>query len=175
MTATSVNRVFTKAVVPKRNARTVTCRYFVLAAEPKMRSWFGHGKTYICKSVATWSRLFEHSTGDSTWISTNAEHTQDLLRAAVVFSASHHNRKTCLGNLLMFQSPKAESLPAIRTLFRNIVGDVRAFRLLVSEELADVLLAPTDEARDLFIGGLYDPGTKHFHSRAGTLKRSLFP
>jgi len=92
-----------------------------------------------------------------------------------VFLASHHGTKRILGDLLMLQSPRAENLPALRTLFRNVVGEVGAFKLLPSEELAEVLLAPKDKARDVFIGGLYDPSTETLSLTRGDFETVVVP
>ena len=92
-----------------------------------------------------------------------------------MFLASHHGTKRILGDLLMLQSPRAENLPALRTLFRNVVGEVGAFKLLPSEELAEVLLAPKDKARDVFIGGLYDPSTETLSLTRGDFETVVVP
>ncbi|MCI0637497.1 MAG: helix-turn-helix domain-containing protein [Gemmataceae bacterium] len=172
---TTIHRVFTTEVVRRTKPRMVTCRYFLLDSDRTLLGKFGHGKTYVCKSLATWSKVFEHSTGESTWISTTAKHTQDLLRAVSVFLAAHQGAKRVFGDLLMLQSPRVESLPAIRAIFRHVVGEVRAVRLLPSDELAEVLVAPTDEARDVFIGGLYDPATETISLTRGTFETVVVP
>jgi Helix-turn-helix len=172
---TTVNRVFTTDVVRKTRPQTVTSRYFVLDSDSALVGRLGRGKTFICKSVASWSKVLEHSTGESTWISTTAEHTQHLLRAVSVFLAAHHGSKKTFGDLLMLQSPRVESLTAIRSFFRHIVGEVSAVRLLPSEELAEVLVAPKDEARDVFIGGLYDPATETISLTRGDFETVVVP
>lgn len=171
----TTNRVFAAEVVRRINSRRVACRYFVLDSDPKLTGMFGRGKTYVCKSPATWSKAFDRSQGESTWISTTAEHTRDLIRAASVFVSSRRRNKLVLGDLLMLESPRAESLPALRSFFRNVVGEVNAFRLLPAEELAVVLVAPRDAARDVFIGGLYDPATQTLSLTRGNLRTVVVP
>lgn len=173
---TTIHRVFTTEVVRKTKPRMVTSRYFVLDSEPALVGRFGQGgRTFVFKTLAAWSKVFEQSTRESTWISTTTEHTQDLLRAASTFLASHHGTKRVFGDLLMLQSPRAESLPAIRTFFRRVVGEVGAVKLLPPDELAEVLVAPKDEARDVFIGGLYDPATETVSLIRGNLETVVVP
>jgi len=119
--------------------------------------------------------MFEHSTEDATWISTTTKQTQDLLRAAAVFFAARQGAKKILGNLLMLQSPRIESVPALRALFRNVVGEGGNFKLLPLDELAEVLMAPWEEARDVFIGGLYDPTTQTFSLTRGNFETLVVP
>lgn len=172
---TTINRVFTTEVVRRTKPRKVTSRYFLLDSDRALLGRFGPGKTFVCKSLATWAKVFEHSTGESTWISTTAEHTQDLLRAVSVFLAAHHGTKRVFGDLLMLKSPRIESLPAIRTFFRRVVGEVGAVRLLPSDELAEVLVGPKDRAHDVFIGGLYDPATETISLTRGTFETVVVP
>jgi hypothetical protein len=77
--------------------------------------------------------------------------------------------------LLLLQSPRAESLPGLHALFRNIAGGVEAYRLLEREELREVLLAPREEARDLFIGGLYDASTATLSLTRGDFQTIVVP
>ncbi len=173
--ATTINRVFTTEVVRKTKPRTVTSRYFVLDSAPALVGRFGPGKTFVFKSLSAWSKVFEQATGESTWISTTAEHTQDLLRAASVFLAAHHGTKRVFGDLLMLQSPKAESIPAIRTFFRHVVGEVDAVKLLPPAELAEVLVALKEKTRDVFIGALYDPASETISLTRGNFETVVVP
>jgi hypothetical protein len=75
----------------------------------------------------------------------------------------------------MLQSPRAESLPAIRTFFRHIVGEVGAVKLLPPDELAEVLVTPKEETRDVFISGLYDPATETISLTRGNLETVVVP
>ncbi len=172
---TTINRVFTTEVVRKKRAGPIKYRYFLVDSDPDLVAWFGRGTTYECRSLDAWRKVFEHSTGESTWISTTTEKTEDLLRAASFFVVSHHGSKRVLGDLLMLQSPRAESLPALHTLFRNVAGGVAAYKRLPSKELAEVLLAPRDEALDLFIGGLYDPTTETLSLTRGNFATVVVP
>ena len=174
MTGT-INRVFSREVV--RKARSIERHYFGIEPEADLVVSFGQGKTLQieCKSPSAWSRLFEQSTGESTWISTSKEKTESLLRAATTFLASHQGKKKVLGSLLMLQPPSVESLPALNTIFRRVVGQVRTFKKLPIEELQEVLFAPVEESRDLFIGGLYDPATDTLTLTRGNLEPVVVP
>ncbi len=174
MTGT-INRVFSREVV--RKARSIDRHYFGIEPEADLVVSFGQGRTLQieCKSPGAWSRLFEQSTGESTWISTSKEKTESLLRAATTFLASHQGKKKVLGSLLMLQPPSVESLPALNTIFRRVVGQVLTFKKLPIEELQEVLFAPVEESRDLFIGGLYDPATDTLTLTRGNLEPVVVP
>ena len=98
-----------------------------------------------------------------------------FLREASRFLASQRGRQRALGDLLLLRSPRAESLPALQTMFRNVVGQVDSFKLLPPEELADVLLASREEARDLFIGGAVDPVSQTLTLARGNLETIVVP
>jgi hypothetical protein len=175
VTGTGKKKVFDTKVV--RKARASERHYFGIEPEADLVVSFGHGKPLQieCKRVGDWSQLLERSTPESTWISTTKEKTEDLLRAATSFVASHHGRKRMFGNLLMLQSPRVESLPALHTIFRHLVGQLRTFKKLPIEELLEVLFAPLEEARDLFIGGSYDSATATLTLTRGNLEAVVVP
>jgi hypothetical protein len=75
----------------------------------------------------------------------------------------------------MLQPPRAESVPALHVFFRRVAGQVEAFKWLPSDELAEVLLAPPDESRDLFIGGSYDPDSQTLTLTRGDLEPLVVP
>ena len=172
---TTINRVFTTEVARKAKPRMVMSRYFLLDSAPALIERFGQGKTFVVKSVAAWSKLLELSTGESMWISTTTRHTQDLLRAASTFLSVHRGTKRVFGDLLMLQSPRAESVPAIRSFFRHVVGEVSAVKLLPLDELAEVLVASKEKARDVFISGLFDPATETISLTRGNLETLVVP
>lgn len=159
MMTKTTNRGFATEIVQK--ALSIERHYFVIESDSDVVTSCGQGKTLRieCKSPGAWFPLFEQSTGESTWISMSKERTEDLLRAATGYRASYHGSKTVFGNLLMLQSPRVESLTALSTVFRHVIGQVRDFKWLPFEEFVEVLLAPKEESRNLFIGGLYDPAT----------------
>ncbi len=196
MTTTTINRMVATESAGKKKARSNKYVFFLVNSEPAFvarslhgkssntrnrESWrdllarFGQGRTYKCRNLESWRKVFESSAAESTWISTTTEKTEELLRAASSFLASHHGTKRVLGDLLMLQSPRVESLPALRTLFRNVVGEVSAYERLPPEELAEVLRAPKDESRDLIIGGSYDPATETFTLTRGNLETVVVP
>ena len=77
--------------------------------------------------------------------------------------------------MLLLESPRIESLPALHTVFRNVVGQVQSFKVLPSEELVDVLLGPREEARDLFIGGSVDVMSETITLTRGNLETVVVP
>jgi hypothetical protein len=171
---TRINRVFAAEQLRKKKAGPVKYRFF-LVDSPDLVARFGHGRTYECKGLDAWGKVFAHTSGDSAWISTTAEKTEALLKAASVFLASHHGRRRTLGSLLLLQSPRIESLPALHTVFRNVVGQTESFKALPPDELVAVLLGPRDEARDLFIGGSVDPLSETLTLTRGNLDTVVVP
>jgi Helix-turn-helix domain len=171
----TINKVFAAEGFRKRNAGSLTYRFFLLDSDTDFVAQFGHGRTYKCQGVKGWARVFAHTTGESAWISTTAEKTQTLLKAASIFLASHRGRRRTLGDLLLLQSPRSESLPALHTVFRRVVGQVESFKVLPLEELVDVLLGPRQDARDLFIGGAVDPTSETLALTRGNLETVVVP
>ena len=173
----TINRVLSTEGARKRKARSTKRRYFVIEADADFVVSFRQGKAqYVeCKSLKAWSQLFEHSTGESVWISTSKKKTEELVRAATIFFGSHHGRKRVLGDLLMMQSPAVESVPALHTLFRRVVGLVSTYKMLPWNELVEILLAPDEESRDLFIGGSYDSATATLTLTRGNLETVVVP
>jgi hypothetical protein len=172
---TTMNRVFAAVGFRKKKEEAVKYRFFILDSDPDFVSRFRHGRTYQCKGAETWGKVFARTTGESAWISTTTETTEALLKAASIFLASHHGRRRTLGDLLLLASPRIESLPALHTVFRKVVGQVQSFKALPSEELVDVLLGPLEEARDLFIGGSVDPMSETLTLTRGNLETVVVP
>jgi hypothetical protein len=171
----TVNRVFAAEGFRKKKSGAVKYRFFLLDFDPDLVARFGHGRTYECQGFEAWGKVFAHTTGESAWISTTTEKTEALLRAASIFLAAHHGRHRTLGDLLLLQSPRIESLPALHTVFRNVVGEVESFKALPSEELVDVLLGSPADARDLFIGGSVDPLSETLTLTRGNLETVVVP
>jgi hypothetical protein len=172
---TTINRVFAAEEFRKKRAGSVKYRFFFLDSDPDLVSRFRHGRTYECKGIETWVKVFAHTTGDSAWISTTTKKTEALLKAASIFLVSHHGRRRTLGNLLLLESPRIESLPALHTVFRNVVGAVESFKVLPPDELVEVLSGPREEARDLFIGGSVDPVSETLTLTRGNLDTVVVP
>ncbi len=171
---TTIHKIFAAERVLKRSGRPAY-RYFVLNSALDLVLRFKKQRTYECKTTEAWAKVFKHSTGDSKWISSSAEETEALLKAASVFVASYHGRRRVLGDLLMLQPPRTESLPALHTLFRNVIGQVNNYKLVPPDELAEILAAPQGESRDVFIGGSSDPATGTLTLTRGNLETVVVP
>lgn len=172
---TTINSVFAAEGSKTKKTGSVKYRFFLLESDRNLVARLGRGQTYQCRGAEAWARVFARSTGESTWISTKTDRTEALLRAASTFLASHHGRQRSLGDLLMLQSPRIEILPALHTVFRNVAGQVDNFKALPPDELAEVLLAPKEEARDLFIGGSVDAVTETLTLTRGNLEAVVVP
>ncbi len=171
---TTINSVFAADGAGKQEG-SVKYRFFVIGSNTDLVAWFGRGRTYECRGLDTWAKVFVHSTGESAWISTTNEKTEALLHAATLFLAAHHGRRRTLGDLLLLESPRTESLPALHTVFRNVVGQVKTTKMLPPEELVSVLRSPREEARDLFIGGSVDPKSDTLALTRGDLETVVVP
>jgi DNA-binding Xre family transcriptional regulator len=169
------NRVFAAGAVHARRRNRRAWRYFLLDGDSLLTARFKQGKIYDLEDARAWKNIFDAASSESTWISTSAEKTAELLRAASAFLTSHRRTRYVLGDLLMLQPPRAESVPALHVFFRRVAGQVEAFKWLPSDELAEVLLAPPDESRDLFIGGSYDPDSQTLTLTRGDLEPLVVP
>lgn len=171
---TTINRVFAADGAGKQEG-SAKYRFFVIGSNADLIAWFGRGRTYECRGLDTWAKVFTDSTGESAWISITNDKTEALLKAATLFLAAHHGRRRTLGDLLLLETPRTESLPALHTVFRNVVGQVRTSKMLPPEELVSVLRSPRAEARDLIIGGSVDPISETLTLTRGNLETVVVP
>ena len=55
---TTINRVFAAEGFRKKKAGSVKYRFFLLDSDPDFVALFGHGRTYECKGVEAWVKVF---------------------------------------------------------------------------------------------------------------------
>src|SRR5271165_1342942 len=88
-------------------------RYFFVGLKPKVSLRELH--TYECQRIDDWEFMFANAAGNSIWVC--ASNAETLLKAA-----SHTVRRHSLGDLVLLESPKIESLPPLQAIFRKVVG-----------------------------------------------------
>jgi len=101
--------------------------------------------------------------------------TDQLLEAIGSRFTSQDTATFRLGNLLMLQPPRAKSIPALHTWFNRVVGETRPFKMLPWDQLWEVLGAPADESRDVFIWGSIDMKTGLLTLVRGNLEQITVP
>jgi hypothetical protein len=94
-------------------------------------------------------------TSDRTiWIVGKCVWAESLLDA-VSFHAMQQQKSMMFGDVLMLEpAARLELLPPLHSQFRRVVGDVPEFRMLPTNQLAEVL--SSKNKTDLFIGGMVD-------------------
>lgn len=92
----------------------------------------------------------------SLWISPGAATTDKLLGGLMDLRAAERGRRFSIGSIFMLRPPRSRVVPILHGLFDKVIGESPAFKMLPHDQLADVLTAPEDEARDLFVGGIAD-------------------
>jgi len=141
-----------------RKAKAVNPRFILLDGAKGWKKRLGLGRTVECKRDTDIPNVLKSASNDSLWISSSSQMTDALLRAlthsASKVDASGHG----WGSLLTLESPRPTAIPFLRTLFHNIVGESASFKWLPIDQLVEVLAGETDEARDVFIGGVLDTG-----------------
>ena len=111
----------------------------------------------------------------SLWLSFRSESTDELLRAISSERGASQNCRGRLGDLLMLQPPRERTLPILHGSFGRVIGEARSFRTLPPDQLAEVLSAREDQARELFIGGAVDPESGTLALVRGDLDRVIVP
>lgn len=80
-----------------------------------------------------------------------------------------------MGGILMLEPPRPRILPVLYILFDKVIGEAPCFKMLPHDQLADVLVAPKEEARDLFVGGVVDVPSGTLALVRGDLERVSVP
>ena len=150
-------------------------RFILLDSPAKWSDEFLKKHCVACRSPAQMNNAARLANRDSLWIASRSKTIDCLIRAVAEFLVARAGRETCLGNLLMLNPPRARALAILNGLFESVVGADSAFKTLPPDQLAEVLSAPKERARDLFIGGLVDPQSKTLALVRGDLSRLVVP
>ncbi|MCZ6698751.1 MAG: helix-turn-helix transcriptional regulator [Planctomycetota bacterium] len=164
----------------KSKVRTVpqhaTSPRFILLGNPDTWSnqFFKH-RYVVCRTLVQIDDVARRANKDSLWITSRSEMIDTLIRAMGRYTVARFGRRTHLGDLLMLHAPRAKTLAILHGYFRSVVGVDSSFKSLPRDQLAEVLLAPKDQRRDLFIGGVLDPKSKALALVRGDLSRIVVP
>ena len=130
--------------------------FILLDLDEAWRDQLGATRAIICKRAQDIRDVLPKATIHSLWISSGPDMTDVLLRVMSRCSTESPVAGHRLGNLLMLESPRQKTIPFLRILFENLVGEVPQFRLLPKDQLCEVLAGGAAAARDVFVGGVVD-------------------
>jgi hypothetical protein len=148
----------TKTKSPKRRVQqTASPKFILLGVNQGWRDVFGSERAIICKRDQDLAEALARATVESLWISSGPSMTDELLRVVSRTSSALPDARLRWGNLVTLESPRPKTIPFLRTLFRNLVGEAPAFKWLPHEHLCEVIAAGSAAGRDVFIGGVIDP------------------
>jgi hypothetical protein len=149
--------VATKVESSKIGGKLLSDRLFILLDVDKVwRDQLGAARAVICNHDKDIYDVLSQATIDSLWVSSGPNMTDELLRVMSRCSVWSDVSRHRLGSLLMLESPRQKTVPFLRSLFGNLVGEAPKFKLLPSRQLCEVLAGSTEAARDVFIGGVVD-------------------
>lgn len=109
----------------------------------------------VCSGRAACVELLDRAP-DALWVSLNSSLLVNALESWL--PRARNGRR--LGRLLLLEPPERSRVTVLRSLFDRVSGDEPSFEFLPIDELLEVLSAPPEIARDLFIGGKSDHGMR---------------
>lgn len=171
----------TKTISKKKSkgrtvARKATSpRFILLGSSATWSSQFPKQHSITCRSSTHISEAVRLANKDSLWIASRSKMIDQLIRAVGQYVVARSGHGTRLGNLLMLDAPRAKALAILHGYFESVVGADSSFKLLPADQLAEVLSAPKEQARDLFIGGLVDLQSEALALVRGDLSRVVVP
>ncbi|MEI8373249.1 MAG: helix-turn-helix domain-containing protein [Planctomycetota bacterium] len=150
-------KMATKTKPSKIHSSLVSHPLFILLdMDEGWRDQLGATRAIICNRAQDISDVLSKATTNSLWISSGSSMTDLLLRVMSRCSTESQVTRHRLGNLLMLESPRQKTIPFLRSLFENLVGEVPRFKLLPKDQLCEVLAGDSEAVRDLFVGGVID-------------------
>ena len=75
----------------------------------------------------------------------------------------------------MLESPRPKTVPFLKSLFGNLVGEAPKFQFLPKDQLCEVLAGRSETARDVFMGGVVDTEFGLLSLVRGNLDRVTVP
>ncbi len=146
--------------VASRGTNRITKQFVVLGPSGALHRRLGEQRS---AQVSKWDELSEvllqasdrpRKADTTVWIAANSRWTELLLQAVSLLTL-RRQKVTNFGDLLLLEPPaRYELLPSLHSQFRRVVGEVREFRMLPPDQLAEVLSSKNQI--DLFIGGIVD-------------------
>jgi hypothetical protein len=141
---------------------SVTCKpknriakqFVVLDSSKSFHRRLGEQWSMQVSKMRELTEAIQHSSIKTVWIVTRSRWAE-LLSKAVSSNMLKEQKSMNFGDLLMLEPPaRNEILPSLHSQFRRVVGEVREFRMLPLDQLAEVL--SSKNRIDLFIGGIVD-------------------
>jgi hypothetical protein len=123
----------------------------------------------VCVNQSEIEEALQHAGRRTIWIALDEQATDRFLNVARFVNL--HD----IGHFLALKAPAAAAIPALQACFDLVVGVGADFQFLSDAELVEVLLAPPDEAQDLFIGGRIDRARSTLSLIRGNLQQVLVP
>lgn len=108
----------------------------------------------VCRHGQEISAVLSGDTMESLWISSGPAMSDELLRVISRTGSRLPNVRRRWGSLLTLGAPRPRTIPFLRALFRNLVGEAPGFKWLPSDQLCEVIAGGTSAARNVFIGGV---------------------
>lgn len=130
--------------------------FILLDPAPAWRKAIAKTEAVACTTADDIRKALQTADRDSVWISPRTEMTDELIRTAHQSLSRRPGRRPHFGKLLLLEAPRVRTLPFLADLFDAVIGGTQAFRTLPENMLIDVLAAPAEEVRDVFIGGVID-------------------
>jgi len=150
-------------------------RFILLGSSAAWSSQFPKQHSVTCRSLAHIDEAVRLASRDSLWIASRSVMIDQLIRVVSRNVVTRSGNRSRIGKLLILELPRSTALEILHSCFEPIVGADSSFKLLPREQLAEVLSAPKDEARDLFIGGLVDTQSKALALVRGDFSRVVVP
>lgn len=153
---TMSNTIRAKKATRKRSATAKRCvrRFVVLDTENQWPDVFRNDETVVCGSRESLVEAIRQTTAsESLWISHRAARTEELIKTIADHQNERERGPQKFGDLLMLESLKVRMLPPLYGWFNRVIGGTQQFKKLPVEQLVEVLAAPDERRRDVFVGG----------------------
>ncbi len=144
---------------PKKTLRerhTSSPRFILLDPSEDWTGPFMEVPSVACCTADRIQEVLPQASRNSLWISPGSRTTDELVRNLAALCIVHRGRQSHIGRILMLEPPRLPTLPLLHGWFARVIGETPCFRMLPHDQLAHVLSAPKEQARDLFVGGIVD-------------------
>lgn len=163
--------------IKKRNAaRAATSpRIILLGLPPLGKGKLSRRQCLTCNSAREINDAVHGANRDSLWIACGAKSIDQLIQALRERLVSQRGRGIRAGNLLLLANGSETSIAILHGFFESIVSAHSSCTFLPRDQLIEVLSAPREQSRDLFIGGLVDEKSELLAMVRGDLERVAVP
>lgn len=164
-----------KCVGPAAKRSANSPRFILLGSSVVLSNQFPKQHSVTCRSLAHINQAVHTASRDSIWIASRSVMIDQLIQVVSRNTAARSGNRGRIGKLLILELPRPTAIRILQSYFEPIVGADSFFKLLPGEQLAEVLSAPKDEARDLFIGGFVDIQSEIMVLFRGDFSRLIVP